>query len=50
MDMAFVAVVMAAPIDVLQWDNIRHNNLDIVHKFFSDCEQTVLPSILGMYA
>ncbi|EHK50256.1 hypothetical protein TRIATDRAFT_303832 [Trichoderma atroviride IMI 206040] len=52
-DMAFVAVFMVAPIDVLQSrldalkENIRHNHLDMVHEFFSDCEKTILPSILG---
>ncbi|KAL9477579.1 hypothetical protein ACSS6W_007420 [Trichoderma asperelloides] len=52
-DMAFVAVLMVSPIDVLQSrlralrESIRKNDLDVVHEFFSDCEKTILPSILG---
>ncbi|KAL6903978.1 hypothetical protein GGI43DRAFT_307968 [Trichoderma evansii] len=52
-DMAFVAVFMVAPIDMLRSrirlfrEDIRNNDPGTVHQFFTDCKGTVLTSIFG---
>lgn len=52
-DMAFAAVFMVAPLDVLRSrirllrEYIRNDDLDPVRKFFADCAAAVLPSIFG---
>lgn len=53
LNMALFAVIMVAPINVLQSrldtlaESLRINDLATVHKFFSDCETIVLAGVTG---